>query len=45
MDFSRISSAALTLITAVALETTQVWGERRYLDMSLLKNTAEKAVA
>ena len=38
--------SALRLVTAVALETTQVWGERRYLDMSLLKNaTTEKAVA
>ncbi len=38
--------SALRLVTAVALETTQVWGDRRYLDMSLLKNTTtEEAVA
>ena len=38
--------SALRLVTAVALETTQVWSDRRYLDMSLLKNTtAEEAVA
>lgn len=36
--------SALRLVTAVALETTQVWSDRRYLDMSLLKNT-EEAVA
>jgi len=34
--------SALRLVTAVALETTQVWGDRRYLDMSLLKNTSVK---
>jgi len=38
--------SALRLVTAVALEKTQVWSDRRYLDMSLFKNTAaEKAVA
>jgi len=38
--------SALRLVTAVALETTQVWSDRRYLDMSLLKNTTnEEAVA
>jgi putative transposase len=38
--------SALRLVTAVALETTQVWSDRRYLDISLLKNTtAEEAVA
>jgi transposase-like protein len=31
--------SALRLITAVALETTRVWGDRRYLDMSLLMTT------
>jgi transposase-like protein len=29
-------ASALRLITAVALKTTAVWGERRYLDLSLL---------
>ena len=38
--------SALRLITAVALDVTQVWGDRCYLEMSLLKKTtAEKAVA
>ena len=38
--------SALRLVTAIALEKTQVWSDRRYLDMSLLKNSAEeKAVA
>jgi len=38
--------SALRLVTAVALETTQVWSDRRYLNMSLLKNTTvEEAVA
>jgi putative transposase len=38
--------SALRLVTAVALEKTQVWSDRRYLDISLLKNSAEeKAVA
>jgi transposase-like protein len=38
--------SALRLVTAVALDATQLWGDRRYLDMSLLKKTtAEKAVA
>ena len=38
--------SALRLVTAVALETTHVWSDRRYLDMSLLKNTPEeKAIA
>ena len=31
--------SALRLITAVALETTRIWGDRRYLDMSMLKTT------
>jgi putative transposase len=30
--------SALRLITAVALQTTRIWAERRYLDMSFLKN-------
>ena len=30
-------ASALRLITAVALRTTAVWSERRYLDLSLLK--------
>jgi len=29
-------ASALRLVTAVALRTTQVWGNRRYLDLSLL---------
>ena len=35
--------SALRLITAVALETTAVWGQRRYLDMALLGQKAPKA--
>ena len=34
--------SALRLITAVALETTDVWGARRYLDMTLLKKSKEE---
>ncbi len=34
--------SALRLVTAVALETTQVWSDRRYLDMSLLKTRRPK---
>jgi putative transposase len=39
--------SALRLITAVALETTRIWGDRRYLDMSSLKpaTKSERAVA
>jgi transposase-like protein len=39
--------SALRLITAVALETTRVWGDRRYLDMSSLVTAAppDQAVA
>lgn len=35
--------SALRLITAVALETTAVWGQRRYLDMALLGQKDPKA--
>jgi putative transposase len=34
--------SALRLVTAVALETTQVWSDRRYLDMSPLKNAVTR---
>jgi transposase-like protein len=37
--------SALRLVTAVALETAQVWADRRYLDMSLLKSDKPKGVA
>jgi putative transposase len=37
--------SALRLVTAVALETTQVWSDRRYLDMSLLKHTKSEEAA
>lgn len=30
-------ASALRLITAVAIRTTTIWGDRRYLDLSLLK--------
>jgi putative transposase len=30
-------ASALRLVTAVAIKTTTVWGDRRYLDLSLLK--------
>lgn len=35
--------SALRLITAVALEVTAVWGQRRYLDMTLLGQKESKA--
>lgn len=35
--------SALRLITAVALEVTAVWGQRRYLDMALLGPKESKA--
>ena len=31
-------ASALRLITAVALKVTTIWGERRYVDLSLLEN-------
>jgi putative transposase len=31
-------ASALRLVTAVALQVTAIWGDRRYLDMSLLKS-------
>jgi putative transposase len=37
--------SALRLITAVALQTTRIWGDRRYLDMSLLKKTTTPEAA
>lgn len=36
-------ASALRLITAVALEVTGVWDDRRYLDMALLKSTPDTA--
>jgi hypothetical protein len=36
-------ASALRLITAVALEVTTLWAERRYLDMSLLSSPEAKA--
>lgn len=36
-------ASARRLITAVALEVTSAWGERRYLDMSLLKQKQVEA--
>jgi len=37
--------SALRLITAVSLQTSRIWGDRRYLDMSLLKRTTTSEVA
>lgn len=37
-------ASALRLVTAVALKTTAIWGDRRYLDLSLLE-TQEVAQA
>ena len=37
-------ASALRLITAVALQVTAIWADRRYLDMSLLK-PKEAAIA
>ncbi len=31
-------ASALRLITAVALKVTAIWGERQYVDVSLLEN-------
>ncbi len=31
-------ASALRLITAVALKVTTIWGDRRYVDVSLLEN-------
>ncbi len=31
-------ASALRLITAVALKVTAIWGERQYVDVSLLDN-------
>ena len=36
-------ASARRLITAVALEVTSAWGDRRYLDMSLLKQKQAEA--
>ena len=37
--------SALRLITAVALQATRIWADRRYLDMSLLKETVVREAA
>ncbi len=37
--------SALRLITAVALQTTRIWADRRYLDMSLLKKMTDSDAA
>jgi transposase-like protein len=37
--------SALRLITAVALQVTAVWAERRYLDMSLLNSKEDYSQA
>ena len=34
-------ASALRLITAVALEVTGIWDDRRYLDMALLKSNSD----
>ena len=36
-------ASALRLATAVAIEKTDIWGDRRYLDMSLLNNKTKEA--
>jgi len=36
-------ASALRLTTAVALEVTGVWDDRRYLGMALLKSTPDTA--
>jgi putative transposase len=38
-------ASALRLVTAVALQATAIWTDRRYLDMSLLKPKEENAKA
>ncbi len=35
--------SALRLVTAVAIKTCATWGDRRYLDMELLKESAKQA--
>ena len=34
--------SALRLVTAVAIRATNVWADRRYLDMSLLDSTTDR---
>lgn len=36
-------ASALRLITAVALEVTGIWDDRRYLDMALLTSNPDTA--
>ncbi len=38
-------ASALRLVTAVALEVTAIWGDRRYLDMALLEPVTAAAAA
>ncbi len=38
-------ASALRLVTAVCLQTTEIWSDRRYLDMSLLNHTANDQAA
>jgi putative transposase len=38
-------ASALRLVTAVALQVTAIWADRRYLDMSLLKKEDAEAKA
>ena len=38
-------ASALRLVTAVTLQVTRVWGDRRYLDMTLLDNDTKEDAA
>lgn len=38
-------ASALRLVTVVALDTTAIWSDRRYLDMSLFETIEERAAA
>ena len=38
-------ASALRLVTAVALKVTDIWSERRYVDLSLFDDTANDQAA
>ena len=38
-------ASALRLVTAVCLQTTEIWSNRRYVDVSLLDHVADEQAA
>ncbi|MFO0665853.1 MAG: transposase [Polyangiaceae bacterium] len=38
-------ASALRLVTAVAIEASEIWSDRRYLDMSLFNKEASQTIA